>query len=336
MATIKVRWRVNELVNVMSLFDVQKVYRSTVGPPYNWVEITGPGTRVPLVAGQESYLYDDTTGDISYYYAFSYYNSTTTHESNLSDAIRGGVSGYLTIQDVRDAGFSDTLYSDDQVIDAIQYASSVIEEVTGQWFEAKFRSFRLDVPNTTLEVLLDVPIIALSTASFWDEAIEIDDLWVYNRHLTMGIAEDLRNPKLVFKEDYRTLRQRRLYGGSRRFGSSNQRLALSGYFGYTVLGRTETPAETSDGSQVPVSYGETPPEIKRAALLLVQRYLPTIASGDGDDAVLTARLTGVKTRDQSITLAGPVGTDASYGVTGILEVDRILSAYMGPMRAGVV
>jgi len=83
MATIKVRWTVSELENVMSLYDVQKVYRSTVGAPYTWVEITGVATRVPLVAGVTNYLYDDIAGSADYYYAFSYFNSATLLESSL-------------------------------------------------------------------------------------------------------------------------------------------------------------------------------------------------------------------------------------------------------------
>ena len=336
MAVIKVRWSVNELVNVMSLFDEQKVYRSTTSDPFSWVEITGPTTRVALAAGVVDYLFDDTAGDESYWYATSYYNSSTLEESGLADPIRGELAGYLSIQEVRDEGFNDPPYSDARVVRAIRLATRIIDSVTGQWFEPRQRTFRLDVKNTTLEYLLEVPIIALTGAEFWDEDIELADLWIYNRHLTMGIEEDLRDPKIVFKRDYRTVRQRRLYGGSRHFTESNQRLKLTGYFGFTELDMYDTPGETSEGSQVPLSYGDTPDEIKQAALLLVQKYLPTIASGDGADASMLARVTGVKTQDQQLNLAGPSGSDGSYGATGILEVDRILEAYRGPMSVGVV
>ena len=60
MSTIKVRWHVNELANVMDLFDVQKVYRASAadGP---WTEITAAMTRVPLVEDVEDYLFDDAS-----------------------------------------------------------------------------------------------------------------------------------------------------------------------------------------------------------------------------------------------------------------------------------
>lgn len=242
---------------------------------------------------------------------------------------------YITIQDVRDEGYNDPPYSDARITAAIEQAEALIESVTGQWFEPRTRSFRLDVQNDTLEYLFEVPIITIDSGTFWDDSLELDDLWIYNRHLTMGIADDLRDPRIAFKQDWTTKRMRRLYGGRRRFIQSNQRLAIDGTFGYTVLAPGVSPGETAPGSQVPTSYGVTPPEIKRAALLLMQRYLPTIASGDGNDATLLSRVTSVKTQDQTLTLGDAVGSDGSYGVTGILEVDRILSAYMGPMSVGV-
>jgi hypothetical protein len=336
MATIKIRWHVDELVNVMSIFDVQKIYRSTTGPAGTYNEMTSVATRVPLVALVESYLYDDVGGDASYYYKISYYNSVSFVESNLSDPIRGGLSGYLTIQEVRDEGFNDPPYSDERVIDAIAMSTSVIEKITGQWFEARVRTFQLDVKNSTLEYLLEVPVITLTEVKLFDEVLELSDLWIYNRHLTQGISDDLMDPKIAFVEDYYPNRVRRFWGGRRQFPHGNRNLKLTGYFGYTMLSPTETPAETAEGSQVPTSYGQTPPEIKRAALLLVAKYLPTIASGDGSSMSLSSRMTSLGTRDQSVGFAAPTAQDGSYGETGILEVDMILRSYMGPMAVGVV
>jgi len=88
MATIKIRWSVAELANVMSQFDTQKVYRSTTqsGP---WTEITTPPTRVPFVVGQTNYYFDDLTGDPTYWYTITYFNSATLNESNYGTPIRG-------------------------------------------------------------------------------------------------------------------------------------------------------------------------------------------------------------------------------------------------------
>lgn len=244
--------------------------------------------------------------------------------------------GYISIADVRAEGFTAAAYPDARVTAAILQATRLIDKVTGQWFEPRALSLRLDVRNSTLEYLLDVPIVQINSATFWDSVIEVSDLWVYNRHLTMGIQDDLQNPKVVFKRDYVTASQRRLYGGERYFTQSDQQLVLNGVFGYTELSGSQTPQETTPGSQVPLYQGGTPEEIKRAALLLMQRFLPTIASGDGADATIAGRVTGITTQDQSISIASPSGGDGSYGATGMLEVDTILAAYMGPMRVGVV
>lgn len=89
MAVIKIRWTVDELVNVMTQFDTQKVYRSTTGETGVYSEITEVGTRVDLVAGQTSYYYDDLNGDDTYFYKVGYFNSSTDVESTLTDPISG-------------------------------------------------------------------------------------------------------------------------------------------------------------------------------------------------------------------------------------------------------
>ncbi|MCP4674358.1 MAG: hypothetical protein GY854_02335 [Deltaproteobacteria bacterium] len=99
--TIKVRWSVYELSNVMTLYDTQKVYRSTEDESGPWLEITGPSTRVDLVAGQYDYFYDDTGGDKEYYYATSFYNTSTGAESGRSEPMRAALgTDYLELSDL--------------------------------------------------------------------------------------------------------------------------------------------------------------------------------------------------------------------------------------------
>jgi len=87
MGTVKVRWSVAELENVMSQFDTQRVYRST-SPAGPWTEATVISTRVPFVAGQTRYYFDDLTGDPTYWYVEAYYNTTTGNQSNYSTPIQ--------------------------------------------------------------------------------------------------------------------------------------------------------------------------------------------------------------------------------------------------------
>lgn len=84
MTTVKIRWYVPDLAVVMASYDTQKVYRSTDG---TYSEITDAGTRVDLVAGQTNYQFEDSSGDRSYLYKVTFYNTSTQAESDLANAI---------------------------------------------------------------------------------------------------------------------------------------------------------------------------------------------------------------------------------------------------------
>lgn len=336
MATIKVRWTVNELDNVMTIFDVMKVYRSTTGDAGSYVEITTAGTRVALVSGVTSYLYDDTSGDSSYYYAVSYYNSGTTQESNMSDGKLGDLSGYATVSEVRAEGITTSDADDARVVTAIARATSLIDKVTGQWFEPRTRTFRLD-GRPGEDIRINTPIIAVTALTIIDESIDLDNVWVYNRHLTQGLLDpdDRGNPRIGWRDDY-DLYGYRLIEEARKFRRGFQRVTISGVFGYTELDGSVTPGETAEGSQVPASYGETPPLIKLACLRLVMKYAYQLTSAQADDLSYRSRLIEEKTMDQSYRLANPSTEDAGFGVTGDREVDEILKMYRAPLRIGSV
>jgi hypothetical protein len=89
MAVINIKLIVNNISAVLEQFNQLKVYRSTTGLAGSYTELTDGGTRIALEAGQSTYDYTDTAGDPTYYYKSSYYNSTTTLESSLSDAQQG-------------------------------------------------------------------------------------------------------------------------------------------------------------------------------------------------------------------------------------------------------
>lgn len=336
MATIKFRWTVDELENVMSLFDVQRVYRATssAGP---WVEITTPLTRVALVADQTAYYYDDAAGAAGYYYAVSYYSTATTNESELSEPTRVDSNGYLTVDDVRQEGFTAAMVSDEQAARGIKLATAYIDRVTRRWFEPRTRTFRLD-GNRGQDLLFDIPLISVTSLAMWDEAVELGDVWIYNRHLTQGLLspDDRDNPRIAWRDEVLTERLRRDYQGIARWDRGRGNIVISGVFGYTELDPLDVPGETSAGSQVPISFGETPPLIKRACMLLAIRFMYPYASGSGEEFRVRARIVSESTADQSYSLAGPTSGDSAYGITGDLEVDNILMAYMAPAAVGVI
>ncbi len=326
MSTIKVRWHVNELANVMDLFDVQKVYRASAadGP---WTEITAAMTRVPLVEDVEDYLFDDASGTTASYYAVSYYNSDTAVESARSGSMRAGLAGYATIDEVRAEGYLLADYSDARVAQAVALATALIDRATGQWFEPRRRKVRLDGRGTP-ELSLDMAVIAVLALTVNDQAVEIerDSAAVYNRHLTQGLTapDDRENPRIMLGPDADFMRWPR----------GVQNIYLDGFFGYTDLAPDAAVGETTDGSQVPLSYGVTPAPIRRACVILAGRLLEQVALGGSLAAPSQARILSETTRDQSYTVQGLSSEDASYGITGDVEVDNILAQYVRPMAAG--
>jgi len=339
--TIKVRWTVNELANVMSLFDTQRVWRTVSIETPNWIEVTTALTRVALVAGQVSYLFDDISGDASYYYGVTYYNTSTTAESAMSDPVRADLAGYVSVDDIRDEGFTETMVSDANVIKGIQRATSTIDRVTRQWFEPRTRTFVLD-GRRGQDLLMNVPLIAVTSFGIVDSSGEVDsidltEVLVYNRHLTQGLLspDDRDNPRIAWR-DMLPSEMRYARNGSRDFVRGHRNIHVGGVFGYTELDSSSVPAETTPGSQIPSDYGNTPELIKLAALLLTIRHMYPRATGDGDAFIARNRVIEERTRDQMYKLADISESDASYGMTGDLEVDKILSTFISPMAVGVV
>lgn len=102
---IKLKIQVDELDNVLQTFDRIKVYRSTTGISGTYTELTAVATRIVLVPGVTLYEYDDPSGEITYYYKTSYFNSGTLVESNLSAPRLGddpSTANILTIEELKE------------------------------------------------------------------------------------------------------------------------------------------------------------------------------------------------------------------------------------------
>ena len=344
MATIKIRWTVNELVNVMSQFDVQKVYRAT-SQAGTYAEITDAGTRVAFVTDQTSYFYDDLSGATTYWYKVSYYNSATLAESTLSDAIPAtGGGNYLSLQDVRDAGFTEAAYSDARVLQAITDAEAFLEAQTGRWFYPKQMSIRVDGNGSRL-LPIQTPIIEVSEIRVWSswaefgttqDVVQLESVRITNRHLTHGMLrpDDRDAPCLTF-EVFEAQPTGRLGRYPTAFYEGTHNVEITGWFGHTELAPGVAAGETAPGSQVPLSRGVTPVLATRAALLLMARYLTNLASGAEAMAALREwAVIKYKTRDQEIQYskdAVRVG-----GITGDAEVDMFLGMFAEPMEMAFV
>ena len=193
MATIKLTITVDKLSNVLTLFDVIKVYRSTtIDGTYS--EITGVGTRVALVVGQSVYTYDDTSGDPTYYYKTSYYHETSTLESSLSDPILGSSNAlYLETTDFAEESL-DSSVTDTMLLDRILVWQRFIERATGNFFIPREMQFELD-GNGTMLLQMPIPIISVSSITIDDDEVDTDLYVVYNGRGETG-RDDRKNPRI--------------------------------------------------------------------------------------------------------------------------------------------
>lgn len=87
---------VPEIDAVMEDYTSIRVYRaSSFAGSYSVI------TTITLVADQTAYTYEDTSGTVSSWYRFSWYNTSTTAESTLSDPQPGSIVPLYTRQELR-------------------------------------------------------------------------------------------------------------------------------------------------------------------------------------------------------------------------------------------
>ncbi len=322
-------------------FDAWLVQREDAGPA--WTELTSAPVRPPLVADVLRYMYTDATAPIgadgqpSNTYQAVPYNTTTAATGTAVTALASR-RGYLVPQNVWDEGYAQSVWTPHVVWRAIDRATSLIDSLCSQWFEPRYAQFAFDGTNHD-QMWLEVPVCAVHSALQDDVIVDLSDLTIYNRHLTRGQLnpDDRMNPKVTYALDfpagYRG-RRRRLVADAALFGGGRINVVLKGIYGFTELVAGDFAAETVTGNQIPISYGGTPTEITRAALLLTLNFMKP--ADEQQEAALEGRLTEIRTRDQVLRFADPTGADSSYGLTGNLEVDNILMRYAGPLRIGAV
>jgi hypothetical protein len=102
MPVIEIDFAVTAIAEVLKTFDQLKVYRSVLANNGPWLELTTPSTRPSLVQNQVLYTFTDTAGDPNYWYACSYYSSTSFLESSKSESILGVGDPALSVLSVAD------------------------------------------------------------------------------------------------------------------------------------------------------------------------------------------------------------------------------------------
>lgn len=159
MALLTLNVYVSNIAVVRSYFDRIKVYRSTTGLAGPYIEITDGSTRVALLLTQSAYSYTDATGDETYFYRTSFFNSVTLVESALSDAQQGSGDAALDVLPV-------------SVLVQNYLFGIPLEDQEGNAFPDAFYQHYIRAAVAYVERRLDMP---LRTLSFTDEAPEAAD-----------------------------------------------------------------------------------------------------------------------------------------------------------------
>lgn len=242
---------------------------------------------------------------------------------------------YATVQQLRDEGVTVSQASDGALLSRIRLNSALIDRWTGRWFWPKSKVLLIDGNGGRLlqigpSIISISEIRLLGQGSLYltspDEVVETVDYRVYNRHLTEDLTDpdDRNNPKiewLSFDPIYGRLPGVIPVG---QFPRGVQNVQITGVFGYTDYDGTPT--------------GKTPDLINRACMLLVVRDLGKLADVDTrDEQRNRQRVTSLRTRDQSITWAGPVSGTRGVGAwSGDPEIDNIIASYCRPPTLGAV
>jgi hypothetical protein len=207
---------------------------------------------------------------------------------------------YATIADLRAEGVTEVQASDARLFALIDESSCLITRIAGWFFEPRSLVLRLDGRGTP-SIEPPVPPIRLDrlVVDSTEVSIAPEDLVVIGAPVGPGFDA----PRLT-----------RTRGRTFPKGSGN--VEIDGLWGYTEENGT--------------AEGRTPAEIRRACMLLVQRWLAPLAEDDGE-ARNRWRVLEERTRDQSYTLDRVTQTGA---FTGDPDIDGILARYRRPPGLG--
>lgn len=257
--------------------------------------------------------------------------ATTDPESSarqIFEVLEGEpVSGprYALVSDLR-SQCSEVKVSEVRLQAAILLASSQVENITGRYFEPRAALQRHDGGGARA-LLLNDPIIGVAGMAIdtqpsmrGDLPIDLDELRIYNRHLTQRMTnpDDRSSPKIEFVHSRDFFEQRDMLSPS--FAGINlrsfvfpygvQNVAVDGVFGYTEF----------DGTP----FGKTPEMVQYVTRLLALRSIPD-DDQCGEQIRNGWRVIEERTRDQMIRYADP----RKFGQwTGDADIDVILASFI--------
>jgi hypothetical protein len=218
---------------------------------------------------------------------------------------------YIAVSDLRNEGFPDPP-SDILLEDRIALAEAYIHAQTGQFFKPQQITYTLDGSGTET-LFLPLPIITLDSVKIDGDAVTIEDIAIYNRHLTQRLLnpDDRFIPKLVFK------RPESGYPGIvARWLEAEQNVEIVGKFGYTDYSSTNP-------------EGVTPPQIIYLAKLLVKHLVDLIGTSSDDDDV-AGPVVEYRTKEQTIKYANIKQAILAGTLTGDETIDGIILSFVRP------
>lgn len=256
----------------------------------------------------------------------------TTEWEVLASAISRMGPAYAMVSDLRDEGFTTAQLSDVRAQTTIVAASRMIERFTGRVFVPVPKTINADGKGSAA-LLLDEPIVAVNALTIDDDyytgigsSTVSDLLRVYNRHVRDGLTmpDDRENPRIEFFHADGFGRNVS-YGARMVFPRGQQNVHVDGVFGYT----------DPDGSPM----GRTPELVRRATVLLVRRLYGKVGDPNSGSEAAAWRVTGEKTRDQSVQYSDPAATAKSgtalFGsFTGDPEIDTLIAMFVRPPMIG--
>ena len=249
---------------------------------------------------------------------------------------------YCVVQDLRDEGVPSTGYgakTDEYLGKVIIRVCAMIDNFTGRFFEPRDLTLVLDGTGSRAllfgDPIIDIDTIKLDSDDFsLAEEYDLDDVRIYNRHLTERLTnpDDRESPKIEILEFDRREESLPAFGTDahslfhmHRWPEGTQNIQVVGTFGYTDWDDDE-------------DEGVTPILIERAAVLMVLRDLNTgyTEIDRREDERNRWRVTEHKTRDQTIKFEKPsvLGLAGFGAFTGDPEIDSILAQYVRPPRFG--
>lgn len=236
-------------------------------------------------------------------------------------AIPTSTGDYCTIKDVRDEGFSDSSrFKDPRIATLITGASRDIERWTGRFFEPRLQSHNLDGSGAETQEL-PMPIIEIREVRILNDrtdtspstAIDMEDITVFNRHLTQRMVgeDDREDPRISLVPSSGTVSSR-----AGVFPRGLQNVKVTGIFGYT------------DAAPATHRWGVTPEKIRQLCVKLVIRELiPMMEWEEREDYQKRHLLSAEKADDQSFSYR-PHGRAAN--ITGDPEIDGIIVDFSAP------